>query len=59
MGDILFDAQKDKAYFIDLQAYFKENRMTLKNVRKFVRVYIPEKSIFDSIAVQELRKLLK
>ena len=56
---ILFDAQKDKAYFIDLQAYFKENRMTLKNVRKFVRVYIPEKPIFDSIAVQELRKLLK
>ncbi len=56
---ILFDAQKDIAYFIDLQPYFKENRIKLKNVRKFVRVYIPDKAVFNPNIVQELRKLLK
>ena len=56
---LLFDAQKDIAYFIDLQAYFNANRIMLKNVRKFVRVYISENSVFNPIAVQNLRKLLK
>ena len=56
---ILFDAQKDVAFFIDLQAYFNKNKLDLKNVRKFVRVYIPTNSVFSSNAVQELRKLLK
>jgi hypothetical protein len=56
---ILFDAQKEIAYFIDLQAYFKKNRMLLKNVRKFVRIYFSQISIFDTKAVQDLRTLLK
>ena len=56
---ILYDAQKDVAYFIDLQAYFNQNKLELENVRKFVRVYIPKKSVFNSIAVKELRKRLK
>ena len=56
---ILFDAQKDVAHFIDLQPYFNENKIKLKNVRKFVRVYIPEESVFNSLSVQKLRELLK
>jgi hypothetical protein len=56
---ILFDAQKDIACFIDLQLYFNENKIELKNVRKFVRVYIPQDAIFNSLSVQKLRKLLK
>lgn len=56
---ILFDAQKDIAYFIDLQSYFNENRVLLKNVRKFVRVYLPKIAVFNAVGVQELRKLLK
>ncbi len=56
---ILFDAQEDIAYYIDLQLYFKENRIKLKNVRKFVRVYIPKIAVLNSKNVQELRKLLK
>jgi hypothetical protein len=56
---ILYDAQKEIAYFIDLQAYFKKNRMVLKNVRKFVRIYFPQTAVFDTKAVQDLRTLLK
>ena len=56
---ILFDAQKEIAYYIDLQAYFKKNRVSLKNVRKFVRVYINQNAIFNATIIQELRKSLK
>jgi hypothetical protein len=53
---ILYDAQAEVAYFVDLQTYFNENRLSLKNVRKFVRIYLPPQPIFDKIAIQELQK---
>jgi Domain of unknown function (DUF4365) len=53
---ILYDAQEEVAYFTDLQTYFNENRLSLKNVRKFVRIYLPPQPIFDKIAIQELQK---
>jgi Domain of unknown function (DUF4365) len=56
---VLFDAQKEVAYFIDLQSYFEKNRILLKNIHKFVRVYLPLSSIFDTISIQSLRNLLK
>ena len=56
---ILYDAQGDIAYFVDLQTYFNENRLLLKNVRKFVRIFIPTKSVFNSSAVKELQKNFK
>jgi hypothetical protein len=56
---LLFDAQKEIAYYLDLQAYFNQNKASLQNVRKFVRVYISEKFIFDTKAVITLRKQFK
>jgi hypothetical protein len=56
---VLFDAQKEVAYFIDLQSYFEKNRILLKNIHKFVRVYLPINAIFDTISIQNLRNLLK
>jgi hypothetical protein len=53
---ILYDAQEEIAYFTDLQSYFNENRLSLNNVRKFVRIYLPPHSIFNKIAIQELQK---
>ena len=53
---ILYDAQKDKAYFADLQTYFNENRLLLKDVRKFVRVFLSPQSIFDNVALQGLQQ---
>jgi hypothetical protein len=53
---ILYDAQEDSAYFTDLQIYFNENRLLLKNVRKFVRVFLSPTSIFNKSSIQELQK---
>jgi hypothetical protein len=53
---ILYDAQNDKAYFADLQTYFNENRLLLKNVHKFVRVFLQPQSVLNQIAIQKLQK---
>lgn len=52
---ILFDAQKETAYFIDLEIYFQENRESLSKVHKFVRVYLPTHQVFNTQAVLALR----
>lgn len=54
---ILYDAQKDVAYFTDLQTYFNENKILLKNVHKFVRIFLSPKSIFNNTAIQQLQKI--
>jgi Domain of unknown function (DUF4365) len=56
---ILYDAQKDVAYFAELQTYFNENRLSLQNVRKFVRIYLPPQSIFNTTAIFELQNKIK
>ena len=53
---ILYDAQQDIAYFTDLQTYFNENMGLLKNVRKFVKLYLSPQSIFNTDAIQFLQK---
>jgi hypothetical protein len=52
---LLYDAQKEVAYFTDLQTYFNENRILLTNVRKFVRVFLPPQSVFTTTAIFELK----
>lgn len=56
---ILYDAKRELAYHIDLQAYFRENRILLKNVRKFVRIYIPSESVFNVSSLKQIRELNK
>ena len=34
----VYDAQTEVAYYLDLQAYFEENRSKLKNLKKYIRV---------------------
>ena len=53
---ILYDAQEEVAYFTDLQTYFNENKLSLKIVRKFVRIYLPPQFVFNKIAIQEFQK---
>lgn len=52
---ILYDAQVEIAYFADLQTYFEENRLLLKNVRKFVRIFLQPQAIFNIKAIQILQ----
>ena len=54
---ILYDAQKDVAYFTELQSYFNKNRIALNNVRKFVRIYLSTESIFSTNNIQKLQNL--
>jgi hypothetical protein len=52
---ILYDGQSDMAYFVNLVEYFKENSEALRNVNKFVRVYLPENQVFNVQSVIDLR----
>ncbi len=52
---ILFDAQKDAAYYIDLALYFQKNRKSLLKIHKFVRVYLPIDQFFNVQMVRNLR----
>jgi hypothetical protein len=52
----LYDAQKEVAYFTDLQRYFNENRILLINVRKFVRIFLAPQSVFTKSTIDELQK---
>ena len=53
---ILYDAQKEKAYFIDLQPYFKENKISMGKDRKFIRVYIPIENVFTKSIIPSFRQ---
>jgi Domain of unknown function (DUF4365) len=54
---ILYDAQQEIAYFTDLQTYFNANKLELKNVRKFVRIYLSLQSVFNITAIKELQNI--
>lgn len=52
---VLYDARKEALFYLNLQEYFRENKMFLRNVNKFVRVYIPLDNQFNPQAVVEQR----
>ncbi len=52
---VLYDAQKEIAYYIDLQDYFKKNSITTDKDWKFIRVYIPKTNIFTQSVAQSFR----
>ncbi len=54
---ILYDAQLEIAYFTDLQTYFNANKLLLKNVRKFVRIYLLPQFVFNTAAIKELQNI--
>ncbi len=56
---MLYDAQKEVAYFEDLQIYFKNNKLNLKKESKFVRISIPTSNLLSVKSIQNIRLLLK
>ena len=54
---VLYDAVHEKAYWLDLQDYFKINQDALKKVNKFVRIYIPSDNVLTHKTVQEFRQI--
>jgi Domain of unknown function (DUF4365) len=51
---VLYDAQAEIAYFIDLQEYFKENGLSLNTIRKYFRVNIPLANLFNTHNIKQL-----
>ena len=51
---VLYDAQAEVAYFIDLQEYFRNNSLSLTNVKKYIRVNIPMLNVFNSQNIKQL-----
>jgi len=54
---ILYNAKNDKAYYLELREYFRKNRISLKKINKFIRVYIPPENVFNPEAVKKLRSI--
>lgn len=52
---VLYDAQKEKAYYLILKDYFKANKLLLQNINKFIQVNITLEKIFDSKSIKQLR----
>lgn len=52
---LIYDAVKEKAYYLILQEYFKDNRLSLKNVRKFIKVYLPMQNVLNRESVKEIQ----
>jgi hypothetical protein len=54
---VVYDAQLERAFYVELKDYFAKNRESLKNTRKFVRIYIPDSNILTPMVLKELRTI--
>ena len=54
---VLYDAQSEIAYYLDLQTYFNEKGVNFSKKRKFVRIYIPFNNVFQASMMQHIRQL--
>jgi len=43
------------AYYLILQEYFKEHRLSLKSVRKYINVFIPKQNVVTPKSVKEIQ----
>lgn len=47
---VLYNAQAEDAFYVNLQDYFRENSISLQNGNRFVRVFIPAGNRFNTDA---------
>ena len=53
---VLYDAQSEKAYYIEIRQYFKQKGLAVEQINKFVRLFIPEENILTPDAILQFRK---
>jgi hypothetical protein len=53
---VVYDARQEKAFYLDLQAYFREKSITNNKNRKFIRIYIPAENVFTAQSIQLFNK---
>jgi hypothetical protein len=51
---VLYDAEKEVAYYIDLQDYFKREGILFDKIKKFVRVNIPITNVLTPKIVKQI-----
>ena len=56
---LIYDAQNEIAFYLDLQAYFEKNQLQLREIDKFVRIRIPINDTFTTNNFQSLLNNLK
>ena len=54
---VLYDAQKEIAYYMDVLEFYKKDGIDLDKIRKFVRLKIPVKDIWNPQAAIKLRHI--
>ena len=54
---IIYNAQKEVAYYLDLQEYFKKDGIHLEKIRKFVRIKIPIHQFWNAQSIITLRHI--
>ena len=54
---VLYDAENDVAYYIEMESYFKKNRILLKEINKFMLVFLPRENVFTPATVKQIRIL--
>ncbi|MEK7257763.1 MAG: DUF4365 domain-containing protein [Bacteroidota bacterium] len=52
---ILYDAQKDVAYYLEMLDYFRQNRHLLRKIKKFVQVFFPPENVVTLETIQHFR----
>lgn len=50
---VIYDAQNEKAFYVDLQAYFREKGIKFNDIRKFVRVDIDVEAVFSPSTIHK------
>ena len=51
---VVYDAQKETAYYVDLQDYFKKEGIAFDNIKKFVRINIPVSNVLTPQAIKQI-----
>jgi hypothetical protein len=54
---VLFDALRNRGFFLNLHEYFTRNRLVLKEIHKYKQVFINSKNIFTPEVVRQIRQL--
>lgn len=54
---VLYDAGEEKAYFVILQEYFKRNKLSLQQIKKYIQIKIPLANELTPESVKEIRQI--
>ena len=51
---VVYDAQKETAYYVDLRDYFKKEGIAFDKIKKFVRISIPVSNVLTPQAIKQI-----